>query len=541
MENVMNAEICVIRDSNVAVINLDKLPGTVEVTVAEADAYIEAYFENLHPLYPFLDRQEFASHVLELRSQDTKDTSKALSALYHAVLTLGNQYHNSGSFLPGSGKSWDLFQICLGHLPDLIVPAYSLVKLQALTAMSIFAMNMSCIKLDQTLIYEAARVAQYLRYHKSCNAQESHLRLFWTIYYIEKMTAFYESNSSVIADEDIGCVVPAVPESTIAGYDWFLSATRLGRLCSMTYTSLFSTEATLKNKTSLLASIKRIQNRLEQWRLSVPMAYRPKEALQLSKFERPSTKWIVIQTHYLYYNLVIAVERLSLHIYSEDDPDTNDSQRNLRDAAQSVAELVPFIDLAPHVPIFVSGIMPMSALFVLFDLVIRFPRHNETNKNLVLLDQAAEYFTRLEMASKGVIPGRNIAEFATLARHYIRKIEFDGAGLKGTYQCDLSIPNLVQGSEQLGQWIPDIELEYLCASSADNMGSFSGSHLPSIENSVTPPMELTSSLDPLEKSEESECSIGTHPAFDFLFPGWTLDDTTIAELHDAAATSEYDL
>lgn len=40
----MNAEICVIRDSNVAVINLDKLPGTAEVTVAEADAYIEGTF-----------------------------------------------------------------------------------------------------------------------------------------------------------------------------------------------------------------------------------------------------------------------------------------------------------------------------------------------------------------------------------------------------------------------------------------------------------------------------------------------------------------
>ncbi|EER38851.1 conserved hypothetical protein [Histoplasma capsulatum H143] len=351
MENLMSKEICVKRDSNFTIINIDKPPETIMVTAAEADTYIKAYFENLHPLYPFLDRQEFSSHVLELRTQDTENTNKALSALYHAVLALGSQYHNNGSFVLGSGKSWGLFQICLGHLPDLIVPAYSLVKLQALTAMSIFAMNVSCIKLDQTLIYEAARVAQYLRYHKSCHAQESHLRLFWTIYYIEKMTAFYESNSSVIADEDIGCVVPAVPESTIGGYDWFLSAIHLGRLCSMTYTSLFSTQAILKTKASLLASIKRIKNKLEQWRLSVPMAYRPREALQLSKFERPSTKWIVIQAQYLYYNLVFAVERLFLHVDSEDDADTSPNQRNLMDAAQRVVELVPFIDLAPHMPI----------------------------------------------------------------------------------------------------------------------------------------------------------------------------------------------
>ncbi|KAG5300809.1 hypothetical protein I7I48_00626 [Histoplasma ohiense] len=405
-------------------------------------------------------------------------------------------------------------------------------------------MNVSCIKLDQTLIYEAARVAQYLRYHKSCHAQESHLRLFWTIYYIEKMTAFYESNSSVIADEDIGCAVPAVPESTIGGYDWFLSAIHLGRLCSMTYTSLFSTQAILKTEASLLASIKRIKNKLEQWRLSVPMDYRPREALQLSKFERPSTKWIVIQAQYLYYNLVFAVERLFLHVDSEDDADTSPNQRNLMDAAQRVVELVPFIDLAPHMPIFVAGIMPMSATFILFDLVACYPRHSETNKNLALLDQAAEYFTRLEMVSQGVIPGRKIAEFATIARHYIRKIKFDGAGPGGVHQCYFSTPDLMQGSEKLGEWNLDMELENLCASSADNMRSFDGSHLPTMENSLTQPMEPPSCLDPailLEKSGESEYSIGPHSVSDFVFPGWTLDDTTIAELCDAAATSECDL
>ncbi|EFQ96656.1 hypothetical protein MGYG_08579 [Nannizzia gypsea CBS 118893] len=534
-------------------LKLRQLPETPEVTAAEADAYIEAYFENLHPLYPFLDRQEFASLTRELRIKAAGDTNKSLSALYHAVLALGSQYCDGGSFVPGSGKSWGLFQISLRHLSDLIVPAYSLLKLQSNPLQSIFAMNPSCIKLDQTLIYEAARVAQHLRYHKSSNAQEKHLRLFCTIHYIEKMTAFYESNSSVIADGDIGCVVPAVSDSTVAGYDWFLSANRLSRLCSMTYTSLFSTEATLKTKTSFLGSIKRIQSRLEQWRSSVPMAYRPGKQLDRSGFERLSTKLVVIQAHCLYYTLVIAVERLSLHVNSEYDVENNDHQQNLMEAAQSVIELVPFIDLALHMPVFytsfstakaslyyskainsMAGIMPMSAMFVLFDLVVCYPRHSETNKNLALLDQAAEYFTRLEMISKGILPGRNIAEFTTIARHYIRKLKFDDARPRGALSWLSSIPNLVHRPGKLEQWNPDIELNNLFASSADNMGSLGSAH-PAIESSVALPMAPNFPLDPailLEKLIESDYPNGSHSMFDILFPGWAPEDTGMAELSD---------
>jgi hypothetical protein len=58
-------------------------------------------------------------------------------------------------------------------------------------------MNACCLQLDQALIYEAARMAQSLRYHKSSNAQPVHLRVFWTIYHLEKIASFTDNNSSV--------------------------------------------------------------------------------------------------------------------------------------------------------------------------------------------------------------------------------------------------------------------------------------------------------------------------------------------------------
>lgn len=89
-----------------------------------------AYFEKIHPLYPFLDKQEFISHNAECQRNGTSECSKVCSALYHAVLAIGSQYHGGATFEAGLGLSWNLFQSSLGLMPDILAPPYSLIKLQ---------------------------------------------------------------------------------------------------------------------------------------------------------------------------------------------------------------------------------------------------------------------------------------------------------------------------------------------------------------------------------------------------------------------------
>ncbi len=90
---------------------------------------------------------------------------------------------------------------------------------------------------------------------------------------------------------------------------------------------------------------------LEEWRLSVPVEFRPKEVLQLYQFVRPSTKLIAIQTQYLYYNLIISLERLTLHVNPNESLSREDSKWNLLSAARDVIELIQFIEIEPHMPI----------------------------------------------------------------------------------------------------------------------------------------------------------------------------------------------
>lgn len=76
--------------------------------------------------------------------------------------------------------------------------------------------------------------------------------------------------------------------------------------------------------------------------------------------------------------------------------------------------------------------MPLSALFVLFDFVVHNPYHPESSTNLKFLDVAGAYFTRLEYATGSSLPSSLVAEFALIARQFVRDIQMGNASRKGT-------------------------------------------------------------------------------------------------------------
>ncbi|KAF5019295.1 hypothetical protein F66182_8713 [Fusarium sp. NRRL 66182] len=311
---------------------------------------IQAFFTNIHPVYPFIDRAEFVAQATDAHLDGLLQINPPFSALYHAVLALGSQYLHFGSFVPHNGQAWEMFQVSLGKMSEILAPPVGLMNLQALTAMSIFAMSPCCLQLDQTLISEAARMAQTLRYHKSSNADASQLRTFWTVYLIEKLAAFSECQSSILADEDIGCTIPIAPESVFGDYDWFTSAIRLARISSIAYTDLFSASASSKSKTALATGIRRIRQLLGNWQVSLPPSLRPGEAIRHSDMP-PSMKLVLLQTQYAYYNIIFAVERLTLHVFRDEANICEESNMSLISASRTVAELILFIDIEPHVPI----------------------------------------------------------------------------------------------------------------------------------------------------------------------------------------------
>ena len=159
---------------------------------------IIVYFEHVHPISPFLDRSWFEEIVSKPDFATMISENKAWSALYHAVLALGSQYAGGGSFEPGKGLSWRLFSVSLSLFPDLLILPDSLLTLEAVTAMAIFALNLSCLQIERIILSEAARRAQNvncsrLRGSDACTFN----RTFWVLYSLEKTASFYYGRSSV--------------------------------------------------------------------------------------------------------------------------------------------------------------------------------------------------------------------------------------------------------------------------------------------------------------------------------------------------------
>ncbi|KAB8264315.1 fungal-specific transcription factor domain-containing protein [Aspergillus pseudonomiae] len=387
--------------------------------------YVDVYFKRIHPMYPFLDRQSFEETAFSTNLAQTLETTPAFSALYHAVLALGCQYHDGGSFDPGKGKAWKFFQMSLGLMADILVPRESLLNLQALTAMSIFAMNTCCLQIDEILIMEAARMAQALRYHRAiCSGEQQVwcLRTFWVIYGMEKQLAFQNRENSLIADYNVGCPIPETPEASFEDYNWFLSSIRFARITSQAYELLFSISATQNVTEAYYTTIDYVQERLEKWRLTVPAGFRPGESCPPQTFIDPVSKMVALQTHYSYYSMAIALARLTLQIGSDDGARQEHSRRNLMASARRIIELTQYIDKAPHTPLSILAIMPLVALFILFDFVVHNPTHSETKTNLAMLDIVSGHFALLEHASNGSLPCSLVSEFAHIARQHVKDV-----------------------------------------------------------------------------------------------------------------------
>lgn len=157
-----------------------------------------AYFTRAHPLYPFLDRKAFEDTMLAPTFLQEPQHNKAWLALYNAVLALGCQLCGKGSYQPGRGKSWGLFSTSMSVFPDLLSLPDSILVLQALTAMSLYSLSISCMAIEHVVIQEAARRAQNLRSHKLPESSTFiYQKAFWTLYSVEKISSFHFGRPSV--------------------------------------------------------------------------------------------------------------------------------------------------------------------------------------------------------------------------------------------------------------------------------------------------------------------------------------------------------
>ncbi|OGM45106.1 hypothetical protein ABOM_006648 [Aspergillus bombycis] len=415
--------------SRVEVLNRNFRPSSIwnrlgEIPVlspGRARHLIEIYFDNIHPLYPFLDRHEFETRVFSPTLDADLANDVAWAALYHTVLALGCELDGEGSFAPGEGEAWSLFKVALDLYPRVLLLNTDLLEVQSITAMAIFCLNLSGTQIEGKILSEAARVAQRAFLNKASTGSDATVRsrVFWVVYYIEKTVSFHTGSTSFIVDCDIGSPIPFIEEAVFEDFDWFFTSIKFARLYSRIFTELFSITATKNSRATYLSTISEFEELLEQQCQAIPPRFRPGVKLRPQAFSHPCGLNAALRVHYHYHELKIALLRLKLHITRDQiAPRLSSDMADIMNSARAVIEITRVIQQEPSTPFFVIFFMPFTALFILFDQIIQDPSHEDTHGNLALLESVTGYFSALEYATGGYLPGSMLMPFASIARQF---------------------------------------------------------------------------------------------------------------------------
>ncbi|KZL88150.1 fungal specific transcription factor, partial [Colletotrichum incanum] len=294
------------------------------------------------------------------------------------------------------------------------------------------------------------------------------------------------------------------------------SSTRFARILSQAYTSLFSVSVATQPLAQYHKALDYVNELMERWRLSIPEGYRPCTTQRSYTLISSASKTVFLYTHYRYHSLVIALARLTLHVGAQDSRlqrRRETAKRTLMVTARTVIEMTKYIDVEAHTPIFTLLIMPLSSIFILFDLVIHNPTHPDTPNNISLLDVAAGHFSLLEYASGGSLPTSYIAEFAQMARDFVREASRDHDGRQKKINVNLNRNE----DDAIGQREVNVYNEPAAPVSQEqliNQHSFDNAEDIGI-GFTNPPLDSAAShlLPPLNYGT-SWCGLGTYPILD---------------------------
>ncbi|KAH7340062.1 hypothetical protein BKA66DRAFT_577245 [Pyrenochaeta sp. MPI-SDFR-AT-0127] len=311
--------------------------------------------------YPlFVNRQTIEGILVStMRAPDRVD--RVAFALLNAVIAIGCRTsirkQQASTETPSSESAIAprrYFSLALSCQDDLQNGQSSLLKLQTLVAMILFARYDHDVPLTRSLLAQAVHMIPELRLAtpactsstQDTSLQEETERVFWILYSIEKPYALRFGSHSMIDDDLLTYHAPSQIKSSSTSLSadnysgWEIVNYRYARLCSVIVKTLYS-RATLKiGPSGTAASISRLTSMLEAWRMSIPMAYRPKSSAEFR--ERPEQSSDFGRAMTIFFNYAeasFAIHRWAIATTTY-DPDSSSTYISSRDECVAVAKRV---------------------------------------------------------------------------------------------------------------------------------------------------------------------------------------------------------
>ncbi|KAE8337410.1 fungal-specific transcription factor domain-containing protein [Aspergillus arachidicola] len=421
--------------------------------------YVNAYFSKVQTIFPVVEPAKFNEMLAEWYREPERQMD-SWKALLNAVLASGCRAalsdDTASAFTASSNESWGFFQNALNYEPKLVHNTTDVLSVQALTVMAVFAQGMSCSqRLEYILCSTAARLAYSLGLNRhvpthwdmSDTEKRERYRLFWVIYCLDKGIASRSGRPPVIQDDDISCPFPrdiqyGTPDVARHNkefgieepqFDFFFFLTKFYRILSLVVQSLYSTAA-LRRPTSELQNIAdEILARLEVWRESIPLQFRPGRSLSSSTINNCLLRTQTVALHFSYYYAICATHRRFTAMFTQEIENDNPGEWTSRgsptryiEAARSMALLTRHLDIESYAPAWLIFYYPTTALVTIFMHTITAPLSPSACHDIALMETVAGFFGRLEFMTLGEAAFTRTSEFARQARRMIEQATDQG-------------------------------------------------------------------------------------------------------------------
>lgn len=395
-------------------------------TREETVSLVHDYIENFNVLFPVFQRSE----LLALFNQESLDMSVQTPsqwACINAVLATAHMLRpdDGRSGNDDHQKSWLFIQNALEVVNEICLGPPDLLALQALVIVATFILGTSTVHPCGFLVSAAIRICHELGLGKTedgsplCAEETQHRQtVFWIAYWLDRELSLRFGEPPAQSDEDFSATLPmeapidsnyTMQTSDLSeSFNAFRSTCQLAIIKGQLYRELYSPGAEDRPLSQVIASVGILDEKLQEWKRSIPLEYQPEKAI--TNFRRAKMSPVLLLLHYSYFHCMIAVHRrvAARDLMTGMDFEKNDftsspasflnprvliSTSLCTKAARASISLTNYLS-QENIPFFGSLLYyPVVASMTLSWSIIRDPQDAYRGYNLKLIDQTAEFLS----------------------------------------------------------------------------------------------------------------------------------------------------
>ncbi|KAF5660714.1 Mut3p-like transcriptional activator [Fusarium heterosporum] len=423
----------------------------------EALSLLQDFFDNFNCIFPLFHQPTFM-HLVHLQYSSEPYQGSGWWASLNIALAIAHRLRVMSNLVPQDedDKAWGYLKNAIGVFPELTMRNTDLLSVQALLGMALFLQGTPNPQPAFLLVAAAMRLAQSIGLHKRGTGFnlnpieiEQRKRVFWIAYMLDKDLCLRAGRPPAQDDDDMNVELPdADPADNIGNIpladgkgkmNLFRVMCEFATIESEVYKRLYSVQATKQSDGELLSTIGELDTKLEEWKDSIPIDYRPEHDINAS--HTPLILHIVM-LHLTYYNCLTTIHRMSVHHgfwtsrlanYAIQglnarplNPRVFSSAALCTAAARASVSLLKYVPQGDFACVWMILYFPVSALVTLFGNILQNPLDPRAKSDTRLMNVVVTFLSMLgpEAEQGGVHRMLGIcAEFERIAKAVIDKAE----------------------------------------------------------------------------------------------------------------------